>query len=76
MLTLAPEDWTIQKTVEFFKVCEHAVKQARKLKEKGILTTPSNYYRVGLDKKAKKCVVEFYERDDITRMCPGKKRLC
>ena len=36
MLTLAPEDWTIQKAREFFDVSEHAVKQARKLKkEKG-----------------------------------------
>ena len=43
MLTLAPEDWTIQKTVEFFNVSEHAVKQSRKFKkEKGILATPSN----------------------------------
>ena len=63
MLTLAPEDWTIQKTVQFFNVSEHALKQARKLKkEKGILATPSNYYREGLlDKETKKCVVEFYE---------------
>ena len=45
MLALAPEDWAIQKTVEFFHVSEHAVKQARKLtKEKGILTTPVELY--------------------------------
>ena len=74
MLILAPEDWTIQKTVEFSNVSEHAVKQARKLKkEKGILATPSNYYREALDKETKKCVVEFYERDDVSRMCAGKK---
>ena len=74
MLTLAPEDWTIQKTVEFFNVSEHVGKQARKLKkEKGILATPSNYYREGSDKETKKCVVEFYERDDVSHMCPGKK---
>ena len=74
MLTLAPKDWTIQKTMEFFNVSEHTVKQARKLKkEKGILATPSNYYSEGLNKKQKKCVVEFYERDDASRMCPGKK---
>ena len=54
MLTLASKDWTIQKTMEFFNVSEHAVKQARKLKkEKGILATPSNYYREGLNKKQK-----------------------
>ena len=53
--TLAPEDWTMQKTVEFFNVSEHAVKQARKLKKKkGIVATSSNYYREGLDKETKK----------------------
>ena len=74
MLILAPEDWTIQKTVQFYNVSEHAVKQARKLKkQKWILATPSNYYRKGLDKETKKCVVEFYDRDDVvSRMCPGK----
>ena len=34
MLTLTQEDWTIQKTVEFFNDSEYVVKQARKLKEK------------------------------------------
>ena len=74
MLTLAPEDWAIPKTVGFFNVSEHAVNQARNLKkEKGILETPFNYYRQGLDKETKECVAEFYERDDVIRMCPGKK---
>ena len=60
--------------MEFFGVNEHAVKQARKLKKgNGVLATPSNYYREGLNKETKKCVVEFYERDDVSRMCPGKK---
>ena len=69
MLTLVLEDWTIQKSF----VSEHAVKQAGKLKkEKGILATPSSYYREGLDKETKICVAEFYE-GDVSRMCPGKK---
>ena len=39
MLTLAPEDWAIQKTVDFFQG------SVRKLtKEKGILTTPVELY--------------------------------
>ena len=33
MLTLVPDDWTIQKTVDFFSVSQHVVKQARKLKK-------------------------------------------
>ena len=32
ILTLAPEDWTIQTSLEFFSVSEHAVKHVRKLK--------------------------------------------
>ena len=56
---------------EFFNASEHAVKQARKLKKKkGILATPSFYYREGLDKETKS-IIEFYDRDDVSRMCPG-----
>ena len=74
MLTLVPDDWTIQKTVDFFSVSQHVVKQARKLKkEKGILATPSGYFREGLGKETKDLVISFYERDDISRICPGKK---
>ena len=64
MLTLAPEDWTIQKTVQFFNASEHAVKEAgKRKKEKGILATPSNYYKKGLDQEIKKCVFEFCVRE-------------
>ena len=57
MFTLTQEDWTIQETMEFFNDSEYVVKQARKLKKKkGILTTPSNCYREGLDRETKKCV--------------------
>ena len=60
--------------MDFFNVSEHAVKQARKLKkEKEILETPSHYYREGLNKETKECVAKFYERDDVIRMCLGKK---
>ena len=62
------------KKVEFCYVCEHAVKQTIMLKKaKRILATSLNYYGEGLDKERKKCVVEFYERDDVSHMCPGKK---
>ena len=56
-----------KKTVEFFNVSGHPVKQARKLKkEKVILATLSNYYREGLDKETKK-YLEFYDRDGVSR---------
>ena len=76
ILTLASEDWTIQKSLEFFSVSEHTVKYVRKLKiEKWIWAIPSDYCREGLDKETKKCVVELYEKD-VSCMCPDKKRLC
>ena len=74
MLTLAPKDWTIQKTMEFFNVSEHAVKQARKLKkEKGILATPSNYYREGLNKKQKNVLLNSM-REMIPVVCVQVKK--
>ena len=74
ILTLVLEDQTIQKTVEFFKVSEHKVRHARKLKkEKGILATPDSYSRGGSDKETKKSTVKSYERNDVIRLCPSKK---
>ena len=62
------------KKLQFFNASEHAIKQAgKRKKEKGILATPSNCYKKGLDQETKKCVFEFCERDDVSRMCPGKK---
>ena len=40
ILTFAPEDWSVQQTVEFFNVTEHAVKQDRKLKQKRGFSNP------------------------------------
>ena len=40
MLTLAQDEWTIQKTVEFLNVKEHAVNQAKKLKKKKVFSNP------------------------------------
>ena len=41
LLTLAPQSWTCQRTMQEFGVAEHMVKRARQLKkEKGILVDP------------------------------------
>ena len=50
--------------------------QARKLKkEKGIVATPKNYSREGINRATKLLNTEFYECDAVSRICPGKKRL-
>ena len=74
ILTLTPESWTIQNVVNEFGVTEHAVKKARTLKrEKGILADPDDHKGRPLDSAIKERVVSFYQLDDYSRMCPGKK---
>ena len=52
--------------------------QARKLKkEKGILATPKNYSREGINRATNLLITEFYECDAVSRICPEKEqRLC
>ena len=60
--------------MEFVNVSEYSVKQARKLKkEKGILATPKNYSREGINRATKLLITEFYGCDAVSRICPGKK---
>lgn len=74
LLTIVPEDWSIQKTVDFFGVSEYTVKQARKVKaERGILGGLPGYSRQGISDEIKNLITNFYESDEVSRMCPGKK---
>lgn len=74
LLTLTPESWSIAKTVQEFGVSEHLVKRARKVKsEKGLLGEPEAKRGHGFSDEIIKKVVEIYESDDYSRMCPGKK---
>lgn len=72
MRASVPEGWTVQKTVDFFKVSEHGLRPARRLKKEEILATPDSYFREGLRKETEKRVVRFYERD-VSQQCPGRK---
>ena len=72
LLTIVPDDWSIKKTVKFFNVTEHSVKMAQKLrKEQGILAVPKGYSREA-EKETKVKVKEFFERDDVSCLCPAK----
>ena len=74
LLKLVPDDWSIYWTIEFFNVSEYSVKQARKLKkEKGLLATPKNYSREGINRATKFLITEFCECDAVSRICHGKK---
>ena len=75
ILTMAPNSWTVEKTASEFGVPLYMVKQARSLKKMhGILPDLSAAKKgkvVAQDTVDK--VVSFYESDEYSRMCPGKK---
>jgi hypothetical protein len=73
ILTLSP--FTIEKTQQFFQATNYMVKKSRKLREaKGVLSIPdklSKGYKISEEVKAQ--VVAYYECDEVSRVCPGKK---
>jgi hypothetical protein len=74
LLTLTPESWTIKKTIEEFGVTEHLVKHARQIKrEKGLLADPDPNRGRALPQEISERILDFYQLDEYSRMCPGKK---
>ena len=73
LLTLAPESWSMQKTVKEFNVSEYKVKQARQLKDHGILADPKPKVGRKLSKQIEEKVTAFYQNDEYSRQLPGKK---
>jgi hypothetical protein len=74
LITLAPPSWTIEKTANEFGVSKYMVNKARKLKKaKGILPDVSPVKARKLSEESKAKVIDFYNDDEVSRMCPGKK---
>ena len=74
LLTLIPEHWSRERAVSFFNVTEYMVRTARNVKkEKGILGIPDSIHRHGLSDELLARVKSFYEEDQISQMCAGKK---
>ncbi|KAM4046376.1 LOW QUALITY PROTEIN: uncharacterized protein ACNLHF_009977 [Anomaloglossus baeobatrachus] len=74
ILTLAPKSWSIKAISDEFGVSDRMVKQARKLKcEHGILALPTIKCGKKVSEEVKKKVQAFFEDDEFSRMCPGKK---
>ena len=75
LLTLVPESWTRQRAVQVFGVTDHMVRRSRQLKrEKGILADPDPK-RGGrqLSEDVKERIMKFYQSEEYSRTCPGKK---
>lgn len=76
ILTLAPQSWTVQRTTSEFAVSEYMVKKARSIrKEFGILPDefPAKKGSRELPRATVEQVIGFYQSDEYSRMCPGKK---
>ena len=75
ILTLAPSSWSIENTADQFNVSQYMVRKAKELKKSdGILSVPlpSKGGRT-LSENHIAAVQRFYEDDQYSRMCPGKK---
>jgi hypothetical protein len=74
LLTFAPPSWSIERTVKEFGVTEYLVKQARHLKQtSGLLSTSEQRKGKCLAGDIVQQVVDFYQEDEVSRLCPGKK---
>lgn len=74
ILTLAPKSWTVEKTSQEFCVSVRMVKLARELvRERGILAQPEPKKGWPLPEQVKQNVLQFYEDDQNSRICPGMK---
>ena len=74
ILTLAPASWSRNKIAETFQVSEYMVRKARTLaKEEGICSLPDPGAGKKLPSKTIKCVQDFYEDDEFSRIMPGAK---
>ena len=50
LLILVPDDWSINRTMEFFNIIEYSIKQARNLtRRKEFCLPPRKYSREGID---------------------------
>lgn len=75
LLTLVPESWNIKYTENYFSASQRMIKTARHLKQMhGIMAEPSKKEGRSISEKVKNLVHEFYQSDEYSRMCPGKKQ--
>ena len=74
LLTIAPTSWSISTVAEEFKVSEYLVRKARNLREtSGILANAERKKGHALSTEIEAAVKSFYEDDEFSRICPGKK---
>lgn len=74
ILSLVPQSWSILKTCEEFGASQYLVKNTRKLVKKyGILPGIEKKKSRKLSHGTVEMITHFYENDNHSRICPGKK---
>ncbi|KAE8740460.1 hypothetical protein FOCC_FOCC014027 [Frankliniella occidentalis] len=74
LLTVCPLSWTPAQASKFFDASRYLIIKSRKLREDyGILSEPAPVHRKKISQETRLAVQEYYERDDVSRMMPGKK---
>lgn len=74
IISLLPDSWSKNKICEEFAVSEYLVRITRELvKTQGILPNLSNRQGHKISEYTVNRVIEFYEDDENSRLCPGKK---
>ena len=71
ILTLSP--FTIERTMREFGATNYMVKKSRDVKtQNGVLGLPDKAKGKPLSEDLETNVIQFYENDDYSRICPGK----
>ena len=74
ILTLAPASWSLQRVASEFDVSIYKVRKSRDLKKQcGILAKPQSKKGRPLADHIEQDILNFYEDNDISRICPGAK---
>ena len=73
LLKLVPENWSVKRIVENFKVSTYIARSSRILyKTSGILALVNKQIGNKLSDNVVNTVIEFYLNDNISIICPGK----
>lgn len=74
ILSVLPRSWSRRKIQTEFGVSDYMARAVKKLVyEKGILSSPNPKPGKSLDSTTVQHVLDFYNRDDVSRVMPGKK---
>jgi hypothetical protein len=74
IISLLPSSWSKQRICKEFDVTDYQVRLSRKLmKSQGVLPELKNKDGHRLSNEVVNDVIKFYEDDENSRLCPGKK---